>query len=49
MRADEPVTKQTDPTPAEERIQQIARSLAQYWARACVNAWRTVFPKRKPQ
>ncbi|WP_158079459.1 hypothetical protein [Actinomadura sp. CNU-125] len=40
----EPTTEQPR---AEEHVQQIARSLGDYWGRACVNAWRTVFPKRE--
>lgn len=47
MRADEPTAKHTDPEPVEDRIQRIARSLGEYWGRACVDAWRTVFPKRE--
>lgn len=47
MRTDEPVHKSATPESVEDRIQEIARSLGEYWGRACVNAWRTVFPKRE--
>ncbi|WP_329521094.1 hypothetical protein [Spirillospora sp. NBC_01491] len=31
---------------AEDRVKEVMTSLATYWGRACVNAVRTVFPRK---